>query len=163
FVKHTRAVREAMRGAGYPPEWIEAIQGYLALAVDRLADRSSTLCRPDPTPTQSGVINTFSRFALPMTWDFIEAVTTEDFSGGFLGATEWVAKVVEQAVCYSGSPRPQVVKESATQRVAPGFDIIVTDPPYYDAIPYSDLMDFFYVWLRRTLYGSSPEIDTAFR
>jgi putative DNA methylase len=163
FVKHTRAAREAMQGAGYPPAWIEAVQGYLALAVDRLADRSSTLCRPDPTPTQSGVINTFSRFALPMTWDFIEAVTIEDFSGGFLGATEWVAKVAEQAVNYIGSPRPQVVKESATQRVAPGFDIIVTDPPYYNAIPYSDLMDFFYVWLRRTLYGSSIEIDTAFR
>jgi adenine-specific DNA methylase len=38
----------------------------------------------------------------------------------------------------------------------------VTDPPYYDAIPYSDLMDFFYVWLRRTLHEASPEIDAAF-
>jgi len=48
--------------------------------------------------------------------------------------------------------------------VAPSgaFDLVVTDPPYYDAIPYSDLMDFFYVWLRRTLHGLSPEIDEAF-
>ena len=38
----------------------------------------------------------------------------------------------------------------------------MTDPPYYDAIPYSDLMDFFYVWLRRTLFGLSPNIDLAF-
>ena len=43
------------------------------------------------------------------------------------------------------------------------IDLVLTDPPYYDAIPYSDLMDFFYVWLRRTLYGLSPEIDQAFR
>ena len=42
------------------------------------------------------------------------------------------------------------------------FDVIVTDPPYYDAIPYSDLMDFFYVWLRRTLHGLSPEFDATF-
>jgi hypothetical protein len=42
------------------------------------------------------------------------------------------------------------------------FDLIVTDPPYYDAIPYSDLMDFFYIWLRRMLNGSSPEIIAAF-
>ena len=42
------------------------------------------------------------------------------------------------------------------------YDAIVTDPPYYDAIPYSDLMDFFYVWLRRTIYGLSPEMDAAF-
>ena len=38
----------------------------------------------------------------------------------------------------------------------------MTDPPYYDAIPYSDLMDFFYVWLRRTVYDLTPEIDAAF-
>lgn len=42
------------------------------------------------------------------------------------------------------------------------YDAIVTDPPYYDAIPYSDLMDFFYVWLRRTLWGLSPEFAKAF-
>ena len=41
-------------------------------------------------------------------------------------------------------------------------DVIVTDPPYYDAIPYSDLMDFFYVWLKRSLTGLSPEIDAVF-
>ena len=55
---------------GYPIEWTDALEGYLAMGLDRLADRASTLCRPDPTPTQSGVINTFSRFALPITWDF---------------------------------------------------------------------------------------------
>jgi len=43
------------------------------------------------------------------------------------------------------------------------YDAIITDPPYYDAIPYSDLMDFFYVWLRRSLFGLLPELDTAFR
>jgi putative DNA methylase len=163
FVKHTRYACATMQDADYSPEWIEAVQGCLALAVDRLADRSSTLCRPDPTPTQSGVINTFSRFALPMTWDFIEAVTIEDFSGGFHGAIEWIAKVADQAMNYTGTHRPWVVMESVTKGVTAGFDVIITDPPYYDAIPYSDLMDFFYVWLRRTLYGSSSEIDIAFR
>jgi hypothetical protein len=39
---------------------------------------------------------------------------------------------------------------------------MLTDPPYYDAIGYSVLMDFFYVWLRRALYGLSDEIDAAF-
>ena len=43
------------------------------------------------------------------------------------------------------------------------YDAIITDTPYYDAIPYFDLMDFFYVWLRRSLHGASPEIDSAFR
>src|SRR5205085_7289489 len=42
-------------------------------------------------------------------------------------------------------------------------DLILTDPPYYDAIPYSDLMDFFYLWLRRTLHGLTPEVDESFQ
>jgi putative DNA methylase len=163
FVKHTSAARDAMRAEGYPPEWVEAVQGYLAMAVDRLADRSSTLCRPDPPPTQSGVINTFSRFALPITWDFIEGVTTETASGGFPTALEWVAKVAEQAQHFRHRPRPQILYSSATVQVPEAFDVIVTDPPYYDAIPYSDLMDFFYIWLRRTLQGFTTEIDEAFR
>ena len=54
------------------------------------------------------------------------------------------------------------MQRSAIQRIDGDVDVIVTDPPYYDAIPYSDLMDFFYVWLRRTLRNVSPEFDAAF-
>src|SRR5205823_5148790 len=32
-------------------------------------------------------------------------------------------------------------------------DVYFTDPPYYDAVPYADLSDFFYVWLKRILPG----------
>jgi len=161
FAKWTRAVRDEIHRLGYAEEWVEAVQGYLAMAVDRLADRSSTLCRPDPTPTQSGVINTFSRFALPITWDFIEGVTTEKFSGGFIGAVEWVAKVAEQAKHFVDSPQPQVLYESATTFVSSVVDIVATDPPYYDAIPYADLSDFFYVWLRRTVGDQYPDVFAA--
>src|SRR5437899_5867635 len=56
-----------------------------------------------------------------------------------------------------------VIGASATHAATENVDVIVTDPPYYDAIPYSDLMDFFYIWLRRTLYGLSPEIDAVFK
>jgi hypothetical protein len=41
------------------------------------------------------------------------------------------------------------------------FDVILTDPPYYDAIPYSDLMDFFYIWLRRVMRDVSEEFSEA--
>ncbi len=57
---------------------------------------------------------------------------------------------------------PHTDDDAQTAAGDPGFDLICTDPPYYDAIPYSDLMDFFHVWLRRALWGLSPEIDAAF-
>ena len=56
-----------------------------------------------------------------------------------------------------------MITHGSAMTVEGEFDAIVTDPPYYDAIPYSDIMDFFYVWLRRCLVGFSEEFDTAFK
>ncbi|MGO3152806.1 MAG: DUF1156 domain-containing protein [Galactobacter sp.] len=40
-----------------------------------------------------------------------------------------------------------------------GSDLLIsTDPPYYDNIGYSDLSDYFYVWLRRTLKSVHPDL-----
>ena len=61
----------------------------------------------------------------------------------------------------AGPPRPAVQPRGAADG-DDRFDLICTDPPYYDAIPYSDLMDFFHIWLRRALHGLSPEVDAAF-
>lgn len=162
FVKHTRAVREAMLLAGYSPEWAEAVTAYLAIGVDRLADRGSTLC--SWTVGWDKIRNTFVRFVLPITWDFAESVTTIDSSGGYPGALEWIALYLEHALLAArAKPRPLVQQQSSVALALEGFDVIVTDPPYYDAINYADLMDFFYVWLRRTLRGLSSEVDEAFR
>ena len=160
FVKWSRAVPEAM--GVYSKEWIEAVGGYLAMAIDGLVGRCSSMCRPDPSPTQSGVVNTFSRFALTMNWDYIEGVPISGSSGGYWNGVEWIAKVIEQSKSFSNSLVPRTVQGSALSDRTDQYDVIVTDPPYYDAIPYSDLMDFFYVWLRRTVYDLTPEIDAAF-
>jgi adenine-specific DNA methylase len=162
FVKHTRASSVAMRESKYDREWLEAIRGYLALAIDRLADRGSTIC--SWTVGWDKIRNTFVRYALPITWDFAESVTTVDSSGGYPGACEWIALQIEHCQSASrNSPAPDALRASAIEASDRRFDLILTDPPYYDAIPYSDLMDFFYVWLRRTVHGLSPEIDDAFR
>ena len=96
-------------------------------------------------------------------WDFVEACPLTDTAGGFIQVVEWIARVVEHLQDASkGAPRATVLRQSATEAVPGGFDVIITDPPYYDAIPYSDLMDFFHVWLRRTLRGVVPETDSVF-
>ncbi len=142
-------------------DWTEAISAFLSLAVDRVANRASTLCMWN-MPAEK-IEQTFARFALPIMWDFAESNPLADASGSFLGEIEW-----EQLVCeHLGaatllSPAPHVFRASAIQFQPESQDLIVTDPPYYDAIPYSDLMDFFYIWLRRSLYGLSPDVDRAF-
>lgn len=162
FVKHTRAARDAMREEGYSEDWIEAISGYLALCLDRCAERNSTICHLDIS--RDSISGTFQRYALPISWDFAEAVPIGLAAGGYDGQFDWVSRYVEHALeGINIAPTPTTLLQSATSSAVTHSDIVVTDPPYYDAIPYADLMDFFYVWLRRTLHGLSPEIDRAFR
>jgi adenine-specific DNA methylase len=158
FVKAIRAVPGELTFT--EAEWREAVLAYLSVLFDKTADYSSAIC----TWHNSGekMRNTFARFALPIAWDIAESATANAVGGGWLAQLEWVALYVQHGLSTAyGSA--QALQRSATQAVEGEFDVVVTDPPYYDAIPYSDLMDFFYVWLRRTLSGLSPAFDAAFR
>ena len=159
FVRELRRCTGEMDG--YPDDWREAIVACLAPSISRLADRGSTLATWTNDPEK--IRSTFARFALPMVWDFAESCPLADTTGGFVQAVEWIARVLEHVQdATADAPEARVLNRSAIDAQPSGFDAIVTDPPYYDAIPYSDLMDFFYVWLRRALYGLSDEIDAAF-
>ena len=106
------------------------------------------------------VANVFGRQALPIVWDFCEVIPTSSESGGFEGAINWTSRVVES---WPGSSAGQVELANAKDHPLPDqtADIWFTDPPYYDAIPYSDLSDFFLVWLKRILPGH-PLLDDPF-
>ena len=146
---------------GYPPDWCEALTVYLSCVFSKLTDYSSAICSWHNGRETLG--HTFARFALPMVWDYCEVNPLSKTSGGFAGMVEWVARNIEHASkAASGAPAPVTKAMSAIDIVADGVDLICTDPPYYDAIPYSDLMDFFHIWLRRALHGLSPDIDTVF-
>ncbi len=161
FLREIRAVREEIAEHGYPEAWQEALTAYLALTISRLADRGSSLATW--INDRETIRSTFARFALPMVWDFAESSPLVDTTGGFIQAVDWVAKVVDHALsAVSESPRPEIALRSALAPQPGSLDLVCTDPPYYDAIPYSDLMDFFHVWLRRALHGLSPEIDEVF-
>ena len=160
FVGIIRELARSMDG-DMPEAWHESLIANLALMNDRLADYSSTICS-----WHNGkelIRNTFGRFALPIVWDYTEVNPLSDTSGNFLGALEWVARFISHTLeNTNGGPAPAVYATSATQ-ITGAYDAIITDPPYYDAIPYSDLMDFFHVWLRQSTHGLTPEIDTAFQ
>lgn len=139
-----------------------AIVGFLACILNRQADYGSSGCIWINNLQIIG--HQFSRFALPIIWDIAEVCPFTTASGGLESAYEWVTKVVDHLQAATlAAPKPQIESKSATDDQDRSYDVIITDPPYYDAIPYSDLMDFFYVWLRRSTHGLSPEIDAAFR
>jgi putative DNA methylase len=135
-------------------DYATAVATYLAFAVSRGADYWSA----GATWETSGcfVGHTFTRQAIPMVWDFCEANPLGNASGNWLGAVDWVARVVERS--------PFGVSGTATQcdagviEYAPGSQMVSTDPPYYNNVDYADLSDYFYVWLRRSLGKYYPEL-----
>ncbi len=134
--------------------YADAVATYLALAVDRTSDYSSSICS-----WHSGrdtIRNTFARHAIPMTWDFAEVNLMSDSTGNFLGAVDWISKVLYESP-DSGSGE---VKQQEAMVAIHSIDhpIVSTDPPYYDNVPFSNLSDFFYVWLRRSVSSVYPEI-----
>ena len=159
LVREIRVLFDEM--VDYPAPWREALSENVGCVLSKFADYSSAMCSWHNSGEK--LRNTFARFALPMVWDYCEVNPLGATSGSFAAMGEWVARYMEPASTVLHEARePQIRAESAIRRMTGEFDVIFTDPPYYDAIPYSDLMDFFHVWLRRVLRGLSPEIDAAF-
>ncbi len=147
----TQLVREVGRkiSSQKDKDLSEAIQTCLALAVDRLADKNASLTVWNTVGEK--IEHVFGRQALPIAWDFPEVGIFSDSTGNWMSHINLVAEGAEgQEFCCS---QGQVERASATQHPLPDDSALalVTDPPYYDAVPYSDLSDFFYVWLKRTL------------
>ncbi len=127
-------------------------QDALCLALGRCSEQASSLVRW--RTTVEAVAGTFGRNALPIMWDFVEIVTTGDLASNYAAAVKWVAEVVEHegvSIQTSG----QVENADACESVLPdgAASVWFTDPPYYDAIPYSDLSDYFFAWFKRFLPG----------
>lgn len=137
---------ERLENGGTSAEaYADAVATYLALGVSRTTDYSSNLCSWHNTGEK--MRNVFGRQAIPMVWDYAEVNPFSSSSGNFRGQIEWVAKSLAHTPAVAPGEALQV---SATTRDYRDL-VISTDPPYYDNIGYSDLSDFFYVWLRRSL------------
>ena len=130
-----------------------SIKELLALTLDKLADKATSLCGWKSTAEYMGG-HTFSRPALPVVWDFCEAQPFSGASGGWEEEITWICKVINDLSCARLGPG-QVEQADAcdSPMLEYSASILFTDPPYYDAIPYSDLADFFMTWAKRTLPG----------
>jgi putative DNA methylase len=127
--------------------YADAIATYLGLGVSRYVNFMNALCtwRPDAGKEQVGHL--FTRQAIPMVWDFAESNILSNSAGGWNAAFQFIPKAIERLPAKSAG----VVRQSDAASRDYGSSLISTDPPYYDNIGYSDLSDFFYVWLRRSL------------
>jgi putative DNA methylase len=146
--------RERVIADGGSIEYADAIATYLGFVVSRLTDYQSSITTWASNPQMEILRNMFARQAIPMTWDFGEGNPFADSSGSL---TKMIGAVANAATRLPGGRMPVVRQRDAQDAVAERV-LISTDPPYYDNISYSDLSDFFYVWLRRSLREIYPEL-----
>lgn len=133
--------------------YANAVAVGLAFALSKSTDYSCSLCDWHRSGEKIGHL--FNRQAIPMKWDFCETNLMSESSGNFRGMVEWVAKAIELLPASTNGIAVQ--SDAQTQSISQA-KIISTDPPYYDNVPYADLSDFFYVWLRRSLRKFLPDL-----
>ena len=142
----------AQDGAG-ATAYAEAVGTYLAFAISKVANIGSSIA--SWMSDRGAFRETFARQAIPMVWDFAEANPFADAGGSLGTALEKGAMAVE---VFPATSNGNAVQADASSQMLSGDKLICTDPPYYDNVPYADLSDFFYVWLRRSLRSVFPEL-----
>ena len=163
FVGVVREARQTLQLQGQNDDWNQAITSMLTCGFDRMLDFNSTLLSWITSVEAIGHV--FVRYALPISWDYCEAALINAVRGGYGRCVDAICNALETATTATNqlAPNPSVALGSAVSAPqSQTFDAIVTDPPYYDAIPYSDLMDYFHVWARRIVGDTSDEFSRPF-
>ncbi|MAT40375.1 MAG: hypothetical protein CL946_12305 [Ectothiorhodospiraceae bacterium] len=126
-----------------------AVAAFLLGALDKCLDYGNTLASWYTQNEQ--ISHLFNRYSLPMKWDYAESAPFGGASGSWESMLSSVARSVDTtlSVFPSGSKAPSVIHQSVLDGLEKdSYDLVITDPPYYQAVSYADLSDFFYVWLR---------------
>lgn len=126
-----------------------SLKEVLALVVSRLSDRIASLVGWDTGGEKLGHV--FNRQALPIVWDFAEGASFSNATGSYANVMAQLEGAVDSLADLSVRGQVQLADARNSPLPDDTSQIWFTDPPYYDAVPYADLADFFFVWLRRCL------------
>ena len=159
FAKLASSIRDAhleMVDEGMDPDRATAVATYLAFALDKVADRNSAFS--SWATNRETIRGTFPGQTVQMRWDFCENYPFRSGSGSWNDAVAAICKVIDH--CAEASERSATVLRGDAQSMPfadAEFDAVLIDPPYYFSVMYSDLSDFFYVWLKRSIGHLYPE------
>ncbi|MBD3343283.1 MAG: DUF1156 domain-containing protein [Candidatus Lokiarchaeota archaeon] len=156
IAKFVRDSYKKLMEKGYDENEAKAVVTYISLAFNKFSTYCNTLTRwnnisesfagkPDQDPS------------LAMKWDYGESNPFSGFTGSFSNQIDSIIQSLNNLVNLK--PIKEITNSTATNMLFAenSFDAVFTDPPYYDNFPYSYLSDFFYIWLKRTLFDIYPE------
>jgi len=157
FVEKVKLAYKKMIEKGYDNEYAKAVVSYLGISINNIAEKNNSVSRW--ANTKETIAGSFSRQALPMVWDNFESNPFSGATGDWLNSVEYNLNVAEHCSLLNSIPAT-VTQSSATSLPYPDnyFDAVFTDPPYYNNVPYADLSDFFYAWLKRSVGDLYPDL-----
>ncbi len=135
-------------------DYAASIKTFLSFAINRSTNYWSTL----NAWSGSFIVQVFSRQVLPMVWDYAEVNPFSRSTGNWVGAVQWISKVISFSLHSRGSGYAYQKDASEELDINNTYPIYSTDPPYYDNVPYADISDYFYVWMRHSLKENYPEL-----
>jgi len=133
---------------------VGAVGGSYAMIAGNVLDLSNRQCAWESIA--EAIRHLFGRQAIPMAWDYGEANVLGTSSGSWKLCTHRYCRVLESKCFEMGAG--QAARDDATQLdiATESIDVVLTDPPYYDNVPYAALSDFFYVWFKRIVGARFP-------
>ncbi|MEM1690411.1 MAG: DUF1156 domain-containing protein [Thermofilaceae archaeon] len=152
-----KKIEEEKQKEGQTPEeaqrYAEALVTYFTIALCKYADFNSVVTRWNPGWLKFE--ESLSVRGIAVMWNWVDSHMEAELTGTFRRSLKNVAEGLQFLIkAASGSPsNVKVVLDDATilGKIGEKFDLIITDPPYYDDVPYTELSDFYYVWLKRAL------------
>ena len=148
FARLVGEAHTAMQRRGLDEEYAGAVATYLGLALTRYVDFACTVSRWKVDA--EAIVGAMARQAIPMVWDYPEHVAVGEAGGSFLAMANRVSGAIETANVSDRASRISQA-DAKQERGQVRFDLLLTDPPYYDSVNYADLSDFFYVWMKRSI------------
>jgi adenine-specific DNA methylase len=158
FITFCEKIREAYKELmkiNQDEQYVKAVVSYLGLTLDRVASYNSKFGRWHVTGEKA--TDLFAIQNIGWVWDYCE---TNPLAENFSWKTNlnWILRYLKHAIEMKASP--VIVKQASATKLPfkdNFFDAVITDPPYYDNITYSDLSDFFFVLLKRSIGFLYPD------
>jgi putative DNA methylase len=149
------ATQRELRAEGRPDAEVRALVLLLTLTFNRLIPYSTR-----QTWWQSSgefPANMFSRQAIPMVWNYVEMPPCSPAAAGWSSATRWSTAVYEHLAQLPQMGRVERADAAAASHADRSVDVVAIDPPYFDSVGYSYLVEPFRAWTRELLAPLFPD------
>ncbi len=135
-------------------DYAKAVVTYLSFIINKSADYNSSFCTWHSGREVIGHV--FTKQAIQMVFDFPEVYPLTKSSGGIYNMIDWISRYIKSEPNDFWAKSNNASSGDKSQFPSKFLTTVITDPPYYDAIAYADLSDFFYVWFKRILSDIYP-------